>query len=693
MIDQIVESHTVDARDPNAERRGGAPSWKADARYVPSQQQLKVSNAKDGKRVAETIISTRPEKRAMLDQNNAQKPSQRDEPTSRAKPILDPAASNNSQKSGLAQEKTASIKQRDTPIPGKENEKPVNGPKKEKAKLEQGPSREQRQNSSLEKRRQKPGASPEKDKETPENGLEKGLRLETIPQKEKQKPVVRSRETAKVKVEDPMDVLPPLLSPLPPPFDKPQPNFDDIVGASTGTDKSIGITPPRSADDMPPLLSPIPKEIFDKLTREAELAIARYQEGERKKLESQKCQAEIEAANVATVEQSKNTNTVESRRERSRQSDAPGVARKTTKLSTSKPRKLKKSDDIPDGMEGTDTSLIVKLKYKKRNARNIERLLNTKPHPASESQPLSRSVDKKRVHPSDDDVEPSAKRKKAPATLEASKAHTPRNAFKSPAPSTSPLSQKGPLETPRKYDAAKSVAMRKIDSSDGRARTPQGPSPSVPSAPPSTEKARANINAAESEAQKASFDKYLSLGKAIKRQADSLLRSKEKEANRGLISEEDKRLGTVVTIESVIAFMLGFNAFDRHRQIERKLTVAEHWSGVIPLLSFATDKARTYPQLYTLTLLLNVVSRESLDRIYTEHLSAETPSKEPVYLKLREDLIQNSKARRNVLQQYIEQKRVASVDFVLSVADAKAVAMSVLGQFCTEYQVGWTPKI
>jgi hypothetical protein len=710
MIDRIVQSHAADARHPNTEGRDRIPAWKVDPRYVPPpqhvypenapndrpiQQQPKVSSVKDAKRALEAPESTRPEKRAKMDLSNAPRPSaQRDTPASRAKPILDPAVSSNSQKSSVVPEKSTGIKQRETVVPGKENEKPVNGPKKEKTRLENGSGKEeQRQDMGLEKKRQKAETSPEKKKEKVENGAQKErLKLETAAEKEKPKPEAGSREPMRAKVDDPMDVLPPLLSPLPPPYDKPHAHFDATDSTAPGAEKTVGITPPSSADDMPPLLSPLPEGFCERLNHEAEVAIARYLEEEKKEkqnLESQKRQAEIEAISVIAVEQN-NTNTVEGRRERSRQPDAPGVARKTIKSSTPKPRKPKKVEDVPGEAEGTDASLIVKLKYKKRNAKNIERLLNMKPHPVGEAQPLPRSRDKKRAHPSDDDTEPAAKRIRPPANLEVSKAQTPRNTFKSPAPSTSPSSQKSLLETPKKSDSAKSAAMRKIDSSDGRVRTPQGPSPSAPA---STEKARASVNAAENEAQKAAFEKYLGIGKASKRQADILLRSKEKEVNRGLISEEDKRLGTVVSIESAVAFMLGFNAFDRHRQIERKLTLAEHWSGVLPLLGFATDRARAYPQLHTLTLLLHIVSRESLDRIYTEHLSAESPSREPAYMKLREELIQNSRIRKQVLQQYIEQKKVASVDFVLAVADAKTVAISVLEQFCAENEVEWTSKI
>ena len=368
----------------------------------------------------------------------------------------------------------------------------------------------------------------------------------------------------------------------------------------------------------------------------------------------------VEQELLRLQEKSKSVNTVEARHEKVRQPGAPGVAQKTVRPKVGHPPKPQKNhgesskahDEKKESIE--KPSLIVKLLYKKRNAKNIERILGIKarpdkefrrleaerlnrtssssappPKPISEDSdssvdvPLSKiSATKKR--PSDSSTsttEPAPKRTKLPDSLDVSKSQKPNSpAFKSPA--LSGPAQKGLLSTPsRKGDAMKSVAMRKVDSSDGHARTPQTTSTSTPA---SAEKPRLNgttITSApnpEQDKLRSEEKKFTELALKLKREMDRLLQLKTGNPDDKLsVSEADRKLGLCVGLESIAAYMHAFHFNDRANAL-RGRRVPNEWESLLGLWEFVNREVKFDEVLMAVSAQMGVMCREILQRIYVD---------------------------------------------------------------------------
>jgi hypothetical protein len=579
-----------------------------------------------------------------------------------------------------------------------------------------------------------------------------------------------------INVSEPVNAMPPLLSPLPAALISPDhPDIEgdtvshsskknlathpisvksnSVDGGPAGQSQNDIISPLESPFEMPTILSPLPDWWMEKMDIDME-TLRRH---------------DFELSNS-------NTSTLGARRERSRQPDTPGVARKTPKSSKTKSglandlaassaastkasgstAKLDKNQDIMDREK-----LIVKLKYGKRNIKPIVRLLQMQARPVTETKnappahtpvdsgsrkharardeieepsikrskvgrndlPISVSLEpdtkkqsrqieiaeesstkpfkadhkdvsapsssgsnsKKHPHPADDTEEHSTKRPKVSGNIDIQRARTPLTpSAQSPAPS---INQKQ-FSTPKRGDAMKSVAMRKVDSNEGQVLTPHGGSVSTPA---STEKPRAvssDGKSSEVDALKGTHTKYMTIGTTLKRQADKILKIKEKDP--GPVSEEDKRLGAVIAIEAVIAYMIGMDSMDKSRHKERKLGYAEQWAQFLPFMVFATERSKGLGVLFTLALLLNAICRESLERIYVERLAVDPAGITQTYLK---DLAKNSQMRQSALSAYRDQCRDHPVDFIVSIDEAKGVAISVLADYCEKMDIAWESKL
>jgi hypothetical protein len=349
-------------------------------------------------------------------------------------------------------------------------------------------------------------------------------------------------------------------------------------------------------------------------------------------------------------------NSVEARHEKARRPDTPGVARKTTTpkighppkkthAESSKSQAEKPSPAAESSKSHTEKpSRIVKLKYKKRRANDIQRILGMRSKQSPEFVRLERARLAKESRPDEDSddadepiatktaakapvsakkrpieaveprsepssskrpeavvVEPPAKRQKPLDTIDVAKSKTSLEpAFKSPA--MSQTNQKNLLATPKKADASKSAAMRKVNSSDGHAHTPQ----TSTSTPASAEKPRLNgISPVDSKKE---------LGTYIKRKMDSILHLKD--GKRDSVSETNRKLGLSVALECIAIYMIAFAAADR----SNKRRSTKDWESVIQLWEFINGLAKN-TVLQRLSYELGALCREELGRAYNERLA------------------------------------------------------------------------
>jgi hypothetical protein len=159
----------------------------------------------------------------------------------------------------------------------------------------------------------------------------------------------------------------------------------------------------------------------------------------------------------------------------------------------------------------------------------------------------------------------------------------------------------------------KSVAMRKVDSNDGLARTPQTAATSTPA---SAEKPRIIGEVrpnSETDKLRADQKKAYDIALLLKRKMDNLLGVKSG-PDRSSVTEADKKLGCSIGFESLATYMNAFSIGDKllkHRQV----TV---WHGALGLVSFLDHETRKYPALSALKSQLGAVICQELAKAFME---------------------------------------------------------------------------
>jgi len=403
---------------------------------------------------------------------------------------------------------------------------------------------------------------------------------------------------------------------------------------------------------------------------------------------------DIVEAELLRLQQKHSLNSVEARHENARRPDAPGVARKTTKAKVGHPPKKSQpefsSNSSAAHVEKDEKHLIVKIPYKKRQARDIARILGLTQKPRGQREkvegdnthardsPFTASSSNKNTYSSDSDEdvplakdrgfkapvvaatasssarkrpstisdnrEPAAKRAKGLEGIDTAKiSKTLGPAFKSPAPSAPGTSkEKDLLSTPKKGDTLKSVIMRKVDSNDGQARTPQPPKTSTPA---STEKSRFNSE------QPPNHDvveeaRLFALGTSLKRKMQNMINPENLDKLQESEATEARKLACCSGIEGQLAYMLAFQARGRIAQKKNIPVDPRVWEDFTGLFGFVGSNTRYYPELAALCDQLCALGREQLNRIYLENLK----DFKNVSEKCVGDIRENSKKRDSLWQ-------------------------------------------
>lgn len=356
----------------------------------------------------------------------------------------------------------------------------------------------------------------------------------------------------------------------------------------------------------------------------------------------------VEAELLRLKEKASNSlNTVEARHEKVRQPGALGVAQKTQRPKVGHPPKKIRLETPKIKIQDDEIkSAIVKIRYKKRLAKQIQRILalpsksikkrevedrirersGSAVSPAgdtssSEDMPIAvrRSANapagttgQKRPSALSDTKPPASKRLKSSEVADVAKTSTPVTPiFKSPAPGGS--KERAPIVTPKKGDAMKSVTMRKVDSSEGHAHTPQSGNISAPA---SAEKSRISGLAPQVVSQELArasqeHSKFFPLGTTLKRKMDATLKNTD-------ATENERKIGIMNGIEALLCYMLAFHASDKTSKFRNQAPQQENWAQFFPLWTFMEKKTPQYPELHALVEQLGAVSREQLNKASIE---------------------------------------------------------------------------
>ena len=218
--------------------------------------------------------------------------------------------------------------------------------------------------------------------------------------------------------------------------------------------------------------------------------------------------------------------------------------------------------------------------------------------------------EKRRRSQDDKDVpEPSTKRHKTPGWLP-QKTHTPKQPSRSSPISQVGSGQKSYLATP-KADP-KSTPMLRNASGEGSARTPQGlPLGGTPNAPDSADRRNSITSSGGQKLRrddlKADANSFLAKARKIKHDSDVFLKKPG-------MSDDERKQGLVIAIESILCFMLAFTLFDEpHRQFGIQRGDVRELTGlktIIQFLLIIRGQAKDFQHLSGLLLQLEGVIRD-----------------------------------------------------------------------------------
>ncbi|CAL3966821.1 unnamed protein product [Diplocarpon coronariae] len=420
----------------------------------------------------------------------------------------------------------------------------------------------------------------------------------------------------------------------------PKHDSDTIVVKDARGKDSPSSTPSqasKSSSSYSPL-RPLPKMLSPNLPLVVERELER--------LDRIKADEDLSAgAKESDASASASRDTVGARYEEVRRPNVPGVARKTVTPKVGHPPKkapAESSRSRPPN-EKERESLVVKLKYKKRIYKTLQRIVGMQPKPSkefsrrekeriaclnngeSESEDESGSrlppatvtakaaPPKKRPSDTSERAEPPPKRAKLPPSIDASKTKASLEPpFKSPAP-TAKAQKDTPLSTSKRADAIKSAAMRNAGSIDGSARTPQTMSTSTPA---SAEKTRTNGDARPplDERLRIESDKASEAATRLKRRMDEILQTKGKSPE--LVPEVERKLGICIGIEAMTIYIASFVLRERYNK-NRGLG---NWETSLGLWNYLERVSRPFPLLHSLNVQLGAILKQETGRVYLEQL-------------------------------------------------------------------------
>ncbi|KAM3078106.1 hypothetical protein ACMFMF_004517 [Clarireedia jacksonii] len=544
---------------------------------------------------------------------------------------------------------------------------------------------------------------------------------------------LESRQNRSSKPDKPVNNLPPLLSPLPADltgpttFDSPKKAEPKAASSSTPSKSKPNVstakkapnraispqppplttTPPKSSPfNLPPLLSPTLPDIVEQELMKL------------KKRESDKHTPDTRQDKPGLL-------TVEARHKEARRPDAPGVARKTTGGAIIGHPPKKSASNTPvhksrDVSRAETKSLIVKLPYSKKKAQTVERLVRLSPRPSTEFLRLEAVLKEEgfeammaygsKKKPSSDDseeeaplaarnqkasakkrpseapagrTESSTKRARAPDSLDVSTSRkTVPAAFKSPISSAPP--QKNLLSTPKKGDTLMPTAMRKIDSNDGSARTPQATNTTA-STPASVERMRLNGERPHSMNYQASEE----LAKTLKRKADRWLSNPN-------VTIEQRKLGGMILLESLSQYMRCFSV---------SKPGSNTWPSLLPLYSFMYRSIKDLPVINAMVYQLHAITLEETVRTFMQYRMSDGKTEEGLkrdgqqwsklqdYCRQRDSIWTQANLQSRNLNELRLKGPPLSFGPWTNIKDITAFAMEVCAAFEKTENTGWRKEV
>ncbi|TFB04666.1 hypothetical protein CCMA1212_002984 [Trichoderma ghanense] len=280
------------------------------------------------------------------------------------------------------------------------------------------------------------------------------------------------------------------------------------------------------------------------------------------------------------------------------------------------------SDDDEDDeplLQRPRKSLVVTLKVPKKLRRDFKRILALSSSTAARKE--LQAQNQERSAAPEDSFQPPPARKRPVVPGDAAGTRETSTSQKKPRVPDIPSSSRLPAPTtPSKRGA---TSMSRVSSSNSLAQTPgDNTVNATPSAPASSDR-RVNgqaMNHPESVEARAMRDKEArlsTLGRRLKHEADTAMRGG---ANG---NEPDLKRGYAISVESLLAFMAGFQAQNMYRGLCNKRSDPSGWSSLFPLLEFIEGQmkrqeahTRRFLPLYMLVIHIHLLAITELIRCH-----------------------------------------------------------------------------
>lgn len=247
---------------------------------------------------------------------------------------------------------------------------------------------------------------------------------------------------------------------------------------------------------------------------------------------------------------------------------------------------------VENKQEERASSFIVTMKYRKRNAKTIERLLNLPSGGKKKAEGLKR--DDRTRREASGSVEPGTARKR-PRTTDPEPVKRPKTSD-TLRPSTPPK---------------QSTAMSRIASNSSQAGTPGAANSLTPSSQLPAEKRRDPIT--QEKLQRAQrlhggHKFFMELGTKLKHERDAIMKNKDG------VQERERQTAVAAGIQSLLSYMYAVKLQSDALDLERLPRRAQAWREILPLFRVARADCARHPQLVALLLRIQGICTHYMQR-------------------------------------------------------------------------------
>ncbi|KAI1471895.1 uncharacterized protein F4812DRAFT_198051 [Daldinia caldariorum] len=303
-------------------------------------------------------------------------------------------------------------------------------------------------------------------------------------------------------------------------------------------------------------------------------------------------------------------------------SDSPNGQKKAAKVP-----KREETIHVESG-KGQRESLMVSLKYKKRNAKTIERLLNLPSGGKRKSDLLRR--DERVNRDRSDSLEPGTARKR-PAADPPNEAIKRPKAVENPRPSTPP---------------GRSSAMTRAASNSSQVGTPGVANGLTPAALP-PDRRRPPVDPEKLQRLQSRALNFIRLGTQLKHERDAVL----KNPGEG-VTERDRQVAIAAGIQCLVSFLLGFKLQSDVSDLERKRASTRSMRELLLLFRVTRSDCARHNALTALILRLQGICLVYIGRIMWSY---------PSDAELASQIVANCKEQQEIWHQADSARRAMGV--------------------------------